>query len=220
MKKRFIILPAAAVTAVAALLLVLELNGNIVWTSAKRMPDKYSGTIEKYTSETDADGDGVDDQTDILQSALAYVQTHPKYRSKYYNSGYPDDGFGVCTDVVANAFRGAGYDLRELVDSDIKAHPDRYDIDEPDDNIDFRRVSALKPFFDGNAQSLTLDTHDTDEWQGGDIVVFKGHIGIVSDRRNADGVPYVIHHANPVQLRYEEDVLSRRSDIIGHYRFG
>ena len=45
----------------------------------------------------DADGDGVDDQTDVLDNALAYVDTRPKYKSRYYQTGYPDDGYGVCT---------------------------------------------------------------------------------------------------------------------------
>lgn len=53
----------------------------------------------------DADGDGVDDQTDVLDNALAYVDTRPKYKSRYYQTGYPDDGYGVCTDVVAFALK-------------------------------------------------------------------------------------------------------------------
>ena len=66
--------------------------------------------------------------------------------------------------------------------------------------------------------SLTTDINDISEWQGGDIVVFKKHIGIVSDKRNKDGIPFVIHHANPLQLNYEEDILKGRTDIVGHYR--
>ena len=49
-------------------------------------------------------------------------------------------------------------------------------------------------------------------------VVFEKHIGIVSDKRNKKGIPYVIHHANPYQLNYEEDFLEYRDDIVGHYR--
>ena len=55
--------------------------------------------------------------------------------------------------------------------------------------------------------------------QRGDIVIFKKHIALVSDRRNKNGVPYIIHHNDPWQLRYEEDVLASRRDIVGHYRF-
>ncbi|MBQ2223303.1 MAG: DUF1287 domain-containing protein, partial [Oscillospiraceae bacterium] len=37
--------------------------------------------IETYRSAVDRDCDGVDDQTDILQSVLEYLATEPKYRS-------------------------------------------------------------------------------------------------------------------------------------------
>lgn len=53
---------------------------------------------------------------------------------------------------------------------------------------------------------------------GGDIVVFENHIGIVSDKRNRNGIPFVIHHANPYQRDYEEDILEYHNDIVGHYR--
>jgi hypothetical protein len=48
--------------------------------------------------------------------------------------------------------------------------------------------------------------------------VFKKHIGIISDNRNKNGIPFVIHHANPYQRFYEEDILEYRDDIVGHYR--
>ena len=85
-------------------------------------------------------------------------------------------------------------------------------------NIDFRRVKNLKVYFDNNAISLTTDINEIEEWQGGDIVVFKKHIGIISDKRNRKGICFVIHHANPYQIYYEEDILEHRDDIIGHYR--
>ena len=44
------------------------------------------------------------------------------------------------------------------------------------------------------------------------------HIGIISDKRNRKGIPFVIHHANPYQRYYEEDILEYRNDIVGHYR--
>lgn len=178
--------------------------------------------ITDFASPYDMDGDGVDDQTDILNSAYSYIGTKPKYKSKYYkDTGYPNDSYGVCTDVVAFSLRDAGYDLMELVDEDISLHIEDYDIEEPDNKIDFRRVKNLSVYFAHHAQSLTTDIYDRDEWQGGDIVVFKGHIGIVSDHRNRHGVPFVIHHANPVQRFYEEDILEYREygkDIVGHYR--
>lgn len=63
----------------------------------------------------DVDFDGIPDDEDILAAALSYIGTRPHYKSAYYASGYPDDEFGVCTDVVAIACRDAGYDLQRLV---------------------------------------------------------------------------------------------------------
>lgn len=85
--------------------------------------------IETYRSQHDEDGDGIDDQTDILQSTWAYLDTQPKYQSKYYAGGYPDDDHGVCTDVVAQGLKGAGYDLMQLVDEDIQHSPEAYDVE-------------------------------------------------------------------------------------------
>ena len=150
-------------------------------------------------------------------NALHYIETEPKYKSVYYQGGYPNDGYGVCSDVVAFALKDAGYDLQILVDEDIAAHPDDYDVEVADANIDFRRVRNLLVYFQNHAVSLTNDLSDIEEWQGGDIVVFPEHIGIISDKRNGKGIPFLIHHASPLQFRYEEDVLERY-EIIGHFR--
>lgn len=179
--------------------------------------------IETYVSQHDEDGDGVDDQTDILTSAKAYVATRPRYESAYYEEGRPDDGRGVCTDVVDQALTGAGYDLQTLVDTDVREHPDAYDIATPDRNIDFRRVRNLRIWFDRHAQSISLDPHDLAEWQGGDIVCWNEHIGVVSDNRNDQGETLVIHHWGPWQVSYEEDVFrsplsTSLGPIVGHWR--
>lgn len=198
----------------------------VFWGCRAKRPLKTYGNadfgIADYVSACDADGDGVDDQTDILNSAYAYIKTEPKYKSKYYATGYPDDAYGVCTDVVAQALLGAGYDLMELVNQDILAHPRDYDIETPDKNIDFRRVKNLKVYFARTARSLTTDPEEIAEWQGGDIVVWETHVGVISEKRGADGVPLVIHNGSPRQTRYVEDVLEsgKWGDITGHYRIG
>ena len=173
--------------------------------------------IETYKSSVDLDNDGIDDQTDILNNVRTYIATKPKYKSKYYNTGYPNDNYGVCTDVVAFGLKGAGYDLQELVDQDIRENRSKYNIKTVDKNIDFRRVRNLKIYFDNYAISLSTSLDDISDWQGGDIVIFPSHIGIVSDKRNKDGIPFLIHHANPYQRYYEEDVLNMYK-IEGHYR--
>ena len=183
-----------------------------------RYDNSYFG-IETYKSNVDKDNDGIDDQTDILNKVRDYIATKPQYESKYYAGGYPDDGYGVCTDVVAFGLRGAGYDLRELVNEDIKNNPEKYNIKVRDKNIDYRRVRNLFTYLEGNSINLSTDIKNIDEWQGGDIVVFSTHIGIVSDKRNKKGIPYVIHHERPYQEEYEEDILgSRKNDIKGHFR--
>lgn len=174
--------------------------------------------IKTYISKTDKDNDSIDDQTDILNNVRNYIKTNPKYKSKYYATGYPNDEYGVCTDVVAFTLQGAGYDLMNLVNEHIKSNRNLYDIDVIDKNIDFRRVQNLKVYLDNNAIVLTNDINKIKEWQGGDIVVFKNHIGIVSDKRNKKSISFIIHHANPYQRYYEEDILEYRNDIIGHYR--
>lgn len=174
--------------------------------------------IKTYKSAIDKDNDGIDDQTDILQNTRKYIAKKPKYKSKYYETGYPNDNYGVCTDVVAFALLEAGYDLKELVNEDIKKNKELYNIDIIDKNIDFRRVKNLQVYFKNNAISLTTDINDITAWQGGDIIIFKKHIGIVSDKKNKKGISFIIHHANPFQLYYEEDVLEKYTDIVGHYR--
>ena len=182
---------------------------------------KYSNidfNIETYKSNIDFDNDGIDDQTDVLDGVKNYVARNPKYKSKYYETGYPNDEYGVCTDVVTFGLNNAGYDLMTLVNEDIKNNIDRYNIEVIDKNIDFRRVKNLKIYFERNAISLTTDVSKIEEWQGGDIIIFENHIGVISDSRNKNGVPFVIHHANPFQKYYEEDILETRNDIVGHYR--
>ncbi|MBR6458562.1 MAG: DUF1287 domain-containing protein [Actinomycetaceae bacterium] len=175
--------------------------------------------IPAYVSSVDKDGDGIDDQSDILQNAKAYIATNPTYQSKYYEGGYPDDEYGVCTDVVAFALRDAGYDLQALVDEDMRANPELYENQTPDPNIDFRRVRNLRPYFSRHAIELTTERSDIDEWQGGDIVIFTDHIAIVSDKRNRDGIPYLIHLNGTYQKNLEDNYLAVTPDTItGHYR--
>ena len=175
---------------------------------------------KKPSARSDADGDGICDAEDILQNAKAYVAARPQYESRYYGGGYPDDGYGVCTDVVGYAMLHAGYDLMELVRQDVKDHPEAYPKAE-DHRIDFRRVVNLQVYFTRHAKSLTLDVSRKEEWQPGDIVTFEGHIGVISDRKNERNVPYVIHHGRADQEEYEEDILEeRQNQIIGHFRVG
>lgn len=210
-----------SIVAIVVLIVLVVINIYFLYENNFIPHKKYTNAdfdIDFYVSDVDKDNDGVDDQTDILNSVRKYIDTKPKYKSKYYSGGYSDDEYGVCTDVVANGLVGAGYNLMELVNMHIKDNFYLYNIDNIDKNIDFRRVQNLKVYFKNTATEVTTDIYDISKWQGGDIVIFDRHIGIVSDKRNKRGVPFVIHHANPYQIYYEEDILEDRDDIVGHYR--
>ena len=206
-----------------AALLVLAVPTVLVLNFYNLIPKKsYSADdfgIETVKSGVDFDGDGVDDYRDIMLGARQDAKNKPKYKSEYYANAYPPDNIGVCTDVVWRAFKTAGYDLRAMVSKDIANHTNDYpNVEKPDDKIDFRRVKNLKVFFDKYAKALTTDTEKIEEWQPGDIVIFNNntHIGIVSDKRNRDGQPYIIHNGG--QPNREEDYLKRTS-VVAHYRF-
>ena len=178
--------------------------------------------ITTVISSVDANSNGVDDYTDILLGARIDAENHPTYDGRYWDTGYPPDDIGVCTDVIWRAFKNAGYNLRAMVGHDIAISNDEdYHIRYPDSNIDFRRVGNLEMFFSKYATNLTLDINEIEEWQPGDIVVFNGvHIGIISDKRNREGEPYVIHNSD--QPLREEDILRKRSEedpISGHFRW-
>ena len=178
--------------------------------------------IETVVSKTDYDNDGINDYTDILQGAKIEAKNKPTYKSAYYSGGYPPDNEGVCTDVIWRAFKNAGYTLKGMVDKDIKENVDKYPrvAGKPDPNIDFRRVPNLKVYFERNHIVLTTDLSEIEQWQPGDIVIFGStHIGIISDKRNKKGIPYLIHNGGqPIR---EEDFLEtydKYEPISGHYR--
>lgn len=171
-----------------------------------------------FRSSIDKDQDGVDDANGIIQTVRDYIATDPIYKSVYYGGGYPNDGYGVCTDVVAFGLLGAGYDLMHLVDTHVRNNRDLYDIEYVDANIDFRRVNNLLIFFRHNFIELTVDPTAISEWKPGDIIVMDGHVGIVSDKRTAKGIPLVIHHTEKDPHIREENLIETRDDIVAHFR--
>lgn len=177
----------------------------------------------KAVSPVDYNGNGVDDYADIVAGARRDAENRPAYDDGYYEGGYPPDDRGACTDLVWRAFKTAGYDLKAMVDADVAADPASYAAvaPNPDPNIDFRRTGVLDVFFSKYGEKLTLDPADHAQWQGGDVVVFQNvkHIGIVSDKRDADGTAFILH--NMGQRQRENDYLAFRTHmtVTGHYRF-
>lgn len=202
-------------------LLLAALLGALAWLYARHGRELYTWLrfgIRTVHSPLDANANGLDDLADLVEGARAYIRTQPEYRDGYYDGGYPPEGEGVCTDVIWHAFQAAGYDLKAMVDEDIRSAPDAYPLGGTiDANIDFRRVVNLNVFFSrSGCQQLTCELGSWAEWQPGDIVVFDGHIAILSDRRNAEGRPFIIHHAG--YGAFEEDALDYKP-ILAHYRW-
>lgn len=198
------------VTAIFSIFFLPKLHSQKIYTA------KQLG-INELRSKNDADKDGIDDYSDIMLGAREYIKAKPIYKSNYYNGGYPNDGYGVCTDVIWKSFLAAGYHLKDMVDSDIAANLEAYStITTPEPNIDFRRVKNLKIFFDRKAEILTTDLSNPEIWQAGDIVVFSNHIAICSDKRNKKGYPFIIHHDGAGAREVNE---IENYSIVGHYRW-
>lgn len=195
-------------------------QGSAGFDSANPSTTKKFSTL---TSPVDADHDGVDDYTDLMQGAKLDAKARPAYDSGYYTGGYPPTNRGACTDLVWRAFAHAGYDLKAMVDADIAANPQAYAgaVSSPDPNIDFRRTSVLHVFFQRYAQPQTTNITDYASWQQGDIVVFDNdsHIGMISNTRDAKGTSFVLHNMGQQQRENDYLAFSKHKSVIAHYRF-
>ena len=197
------------------IVLVLIAVGDFYGCFERTVSGKQFG-ITDYQSGKDQNENGVDDVQDFVAGARNYVESAPVYGSRYYAGGYPNDGYGVCTDVIHHAFSAAGYSLKQMVDADIVSDPQAYGITTADPNIDFRRVDNLLVFFSRHAQQLSNRFDDPFDWQPGDIVIYHQHIGICSDRRSMQGYPLLIHF-DPIGARERDEL--QNSKVIGHFRW-
>lgn len=222
MKKIFITFIFIIILLIFSTLIFLINHSNILPLD-KKVYSAEDFEITTLKSDIDYDNDGIDDYTDIMLGARKDAENHPTYKNAYYSGGYPPDDEGVCTDVIWRAFKNAGYNLKDLIDEDIKNNVEEYPRvgGNPDPNIDFRRVPNLISFFTRNAVSLSTDLSQIADWQPGDIVTFENkHVGIISDKRNKNGIPYLIHNGG--QKNREEDILevyTLYSKISGHFRW-
>jgi uncharacterized protein len=160
----------------------------------------------------------------LVESARSQIGVVTKYDTGYYSGGYPPADRGACTDVVEQALRANGYDLKDKIDADMQKYPDRYPH-ESDPNINFRRVRNVKIFLDNYAANLPIDleAENLDQWQAGDIVTYDQipgslwHTAIISDKTNRDGFPLLIHNYSIGVI--ENDLLIKwPAPITGHYR--
>lgn len=183
--------------------------------------------VPDESSKVDKNQNGIPDPIDIVNSARKEAERKTIYKDAYYVGGYPPDGEGVCTDVIWRGFKGINVSIKDLIDKDIKENMSQYKgiNGKADPNIDFRRVLNQDVFFKKNCIQLTSEFKENDinnlkEWQPGDIIVFiEGyeHIAIISDKRDEDGIPYVIHNSHPCAS--EAKLSWFHNPIHGHYRW-
>jgi uncharacterized protein YijF (DUF1287 family) len=165
---------------------------------------------------------------DFVDAARIQIGKTVMYDSRYQVLDYPNGDIpmdrGVCSDVVIRAMRSSlKLDLQKLVHEDIQSnfsrYPRRWGLTQPDKNIDHRRVPNLRTYFERSGWSLEI-SDKAEDYRPGDIVTcivppHRPHIMIVSDKKNREGIPFVIHNiGSGVQ---EEDRLFE-FEITGHYR--
>ena len=167
------------------------------------------------------------DATQLVAAARSQVGVtvgyDPAYRRLPYPGGDVPMETGVCCDVVVRALRKQGVDLQRLLHEDMEGHfaeyPKNWGLKAPDPNIDHRRVPNLACYFRRQGWRVAA-TNDATAYRAGDIVTWDlgngvAHIGMVSDRQTATGIPLVIHNIG--RGAKEEDILFNFT-ITGHYR--
>lgn len=173
-------------------------------------------------------GAGAPGQGSLVAAARAQVGVTLSYDPAYTKLAYPGGDVplerGVCTDVVIRALRNAhGLDLQRLVHEDMRAnfpaYPRNWGLKRPDRNIDHRRVPNLQCYFTRAGWALPITRKPADYLPGDLVTCLVGdklpHIMIVSDRRDAAGIPLVVHNiGNGTQ---EENCLFLYP-LTGHYR--
>jgi uncharacterized protein YijF (DUF1287 family) len=166
----------------------------------------------------------------LADSALTLTKQNVSYDSRYVVIAYPNGDVpantGVCTDVIIRAYRKMGIDLQKEVHEDMKANFDKYPkiwkLSQPDKIIDHRRVPNLMVFFSRHGTVKKISDNPKD-YLPGDIVCWNlgggiTHIGLVSNKKSADGQRYLIVH-NIGSGQVIEDCLFDYK-IIGHYQYG
>ena len=199
--------------------------------------------MDSISIKTDYDRDGINDQKDILEGAKIQLKNPAtnifkkgSNETNYYNGGDPPAELAICTDIIARAFKNAGFDLSQLVNDDIASNFNSYPLKinwgqtRPDKNIDYRRIQNLEIFFKRNAASMIAvfdfsDIKNLEQWLPGDIVFFDmdrdgytDNVGMISDFTIRKGTPKVIYNYIDPGYTVQRDILST-SSIKGHYRY-
>lgn len=167
----------------------------------------------------------------LVDAAVERLSHKVKYDGSYQEIAFPwgdvPDNIGVCTDVVIRSYRKLGIDLQERVHADMwnsfPQYPNlpKWKRDQPDSNIDHRRVLNLRVFFARNGSSLPI-TNIANDYLPGDLVTWDimpgmPHIGIITNKVTNDKKrPLIVHNMGKGPKL--EDILFTMK-ITGHYRY-
>jgi len=165
----------------------------------------------------------------LVAAAQDRLKQSITFNGAYLELDYPGGdvpaNIGVCTDVIIRSYRAAfGFDFQKAVHEDMKAnfsaYPNNWGLRRTDRNIDHRRVPNLETYLKRQGASLGTSRKASD-FKPGDIVSWRlggslPHIGIISDKKAADGTPLIIHNVGVGPQ--EEDVLFLYK-MNGHFRF-
>ena len=167
----------------------------------------------------------------LVNAALERLNHKVTYDGSYRAIGFPwgdvPNHIGVCTDVVVRSYRKLGIDLQQLVHYDMKQSFSQYpnlakwNLIQPDTNIDHRRVLNLQVFFERQGASLPI-SNIANDYLPGDLVTWDirpnmPHIGIVTHQVSRDKKrPLIVHNIGKGPKL--EDILFTMK-ITGHYRY-
>ena len=147
--------------------------------------------IKTVYSKVDYNKNGIDDYSDFLLGAK-------KIKGK--NSSYEE--------LMIKVFQYAGYNLDKMVDNYFK---DSKDLENKMD-----RISLYKSFINDNATKISINFKKKEEFQPGDFIFLSEGIGLLSDKRDKNGLNYIIVIENGKVVEKEG---LKELDVSGHYRF-
>ncbi len=184
--------------------------------------------IQYFISIPDTSSDKAKEFVVAAKRQIGVTKTYDFTNGYYGDWWFPPENTWVCTDVIWRAYRNFWMNFKSEIIAHQRLNPDLYE-NFGDSNISFRRVKNMNIFFKKTTKVLTnnlipWNEENLLEWQQGDIVIFDAlppknlwHIWIISDKRNAQWVPYMIdNHWMWTSIRITP--LDWKTPIIWHYR--